>query len=550
MKKIFNLLSPKLRTFTRIFILSSFIASVLEIVSISILVPLLNILAGETSSKISFNLLNLDNVLNSISSTTLIYLFIIIYILKLIYMVLNVFFQSYLNQTFINSLVKKMASAYVNQGFDFHSKNSSSLLFKNLKTETAYVGLVFGSITAILSDLILLTTVSICLLIINFKIVIISFLIIIPLGFIYLFLSKKTNKDFSIIRNRVDKEINRHIYENFTGIREVIFFNKKQFFIEKIIKNNDLQRSYVSYINTLSQSTKYYIELVLLLILMTIYSYYSFMEISLVELASTLIIFLLASIRLLPIIARMQGNLQLYNFYESSVDIVTKDISLKAHHNSNEIVFDSLEYIKGVNINFKYDKEIVFNEFNFQISNKSLTIIHGESGKGKSTLLDLITGNRKISNGTLFVNGIDVSQNSFRFNKIAFMSQKPFVFHGSLLENICFGRDLDQANLSFAIKKAGIKRFIETDNYDKVMIQEGGSNFSVGQIQRITLARCIYGAPSLIIMDEPTSAIDSETEEEFIKSVEEISLQIKIIIVTHSTVLLEKFENQEIIKIK
>ena len=51
-------------------------------------------------------------------------------------------------------------------------------------------------------------------------------------------------------------------------------------------------------------------------------------------------------------------------------------------------------------------------------------------------------------------------------------------------------------------------------------------------------------------MDEPTSAIDSETEEEFIKSVEEISLQIKIIIVTHSTVLLEKFENQEIIKIK
>ena len=87
------------------------------------------------------------------------------------------------------------------------------------------------------------------------------------------------------------------------------------------------------------------------------------------------------------------------------------------------------------------------------------------------------------------------------------------------------------------------------DIYENLMIEENGSNYSVGQIQRITLARSLYGNPSVIIMDEPTSAIDHENVESFIKTIESLSLKIKIIIVTHDNSIIEKFITQELINI-
>ena len=129
------------------------------------------------------------------------------------------------------------------------------------------------------------------------------------------------------------------------------------------------------------------------------------------------------------------------------------------------------------------------------------------------------------------------------------MSQKPFVFRGSISDNICFGREYNYNHLKNAIKESGVSKFITSNDHENLMIEENGSNYSVGQIQRITLARSLYGNPSVIIMDEPTSAIDHENVESFIKTIESLSLKIKIIIVTHDNSIIEKFIRQELINI-
>lgn len=524
-------------------------SSIFEILSISILIPLLNNFFKEPNSKLSFNFFGIENLFNSMSNKNLAVIFIIVYIIKILYLTANVFFQNYLNQTFVNSLVNKLAFVYVNQNIDFHSKNSPSFLFKNLRTETAYAGQIFSSITMIMSDLILIITVSISLLVINYKILIISFVVILPFSYIYILISKKTNQNFSLIRNEVDKDINRHIFENFTGIKELIYFQNKEFFTRKIYKNLNLQRRYNSYTYTLSQSTKYYIEFILIIILAAVYSYYLLIGIQLAQLFSSLAVFLMASIRILPIIARIQGNFQTYDFYKSSIQLIAKDLSLYELNRDKEICFEDFESLEGHNLSFKYGKKLIFKDFNFKIAKDSITIIYGPSGRGKSTLLDLISGNRKFISGNLIINNTDVSNLSFRFNRIAFMSQKPFVFKGSISDNICFGREYNYNFLKNAIKESGVSNFITSDQYENLMIDENGSNFSVGQIQRITLARSLYGKPSLIIMDEPTSAIDIKNVESFINTIESLSLKIKIIIVTHDNSIIERFRNHELIKI-
>ena len=523
-------------------------SSIFEIISISILIPLLNNFFNEPNSKLSFNFFGIENLFNSMSNKSLVIIFIIVYVVKILYLIVNVFFQNYLNQTFVNSLVNKLAFVYVNQNIDFHSKNSPSFLFKNLRTETAYAGQIFSSITMIMSDLILIITVSACLLVINYKILILSFLVILPFSLIYISIAKKTNRDFSSIRNEVDKDINRHIFENFTGIKELIYFQNKEFFTRKIYKNLNLQRRYNSYTYTLSQSTKYYIEFILIIILAAVYSYYLLIGIQLAQLFSSLAVFLMASVRILPIIARIQGNFQTYDFYKSSIELIAKDLSFYKLNRENEICFENFESIEGHNLSFKYGKKIIFEDFNFKITKDLITIIHGPSGNGKSTLLDLISGNRKFISGNLIINNIDISNKSFRFNRIAFMSQKPFVFRGSISDNICFGREYNYNHLKNAIKESGVSKFITSNDYENLMIEENGSNYSVGQIQRITLARSLYGKPSLIIMDEPTSAIDNKNVESFINTIESLSLKIKIIIVTHDNSIIERFRNHELIK--
>ena len=200
------------------------------------------------------------------------------------------------------------------------------------------------------------------------KILILSFLVILPFSLIYISIAKKTNRDFSSIRNEVDKDINRHIFENFTGIKELIYFQNKEFFTRKIYKNLNLQRRYNSYTYTLSQSTKYYIEFILIIILAVVYTYYLLTGLQLAQLFSSLAVFLMASVRILPIIARIQGNFQTYDFYKSSIELIAKDLSFYKLNRENDICFENFESIEGHNLSFKYGKKIIFEDFNFKIA--------------------------------------------------------------------------------------------------------------------------------------------------------------------------------------
>lgn len=140
----------------------------------------------------------------------------------------------------------------------------------------------------------------------------------------------------------------------------------------------------------------------------------------------------------------------------------------------------------------------------------------GPSGAGKTTLIDHIPKLLRICSGNILIDDVDISEirpNELRKN-ISYLSQNPYLFKGTVKENITFGlHGKSQKDIENACEKAGALEFIQKlDNGFDSYITPGGTNISGGQRQRLALSRAFLKAAPILIFDEPTSSLDFETE--------------------------------------
>lgn len=185
---------------------------------------------------------------------------------------------------------------------------------------------------------------------------------------------------------------------------------------------------------------------------------------------------------------------------------------------SDENILDEDYVIEFDNIKFAYKEgENVLNDVSFKIKNGENIAIVGSSGGGKTTIFRLLCGLYHASAGTYKLYGMDINEwniESAREN-MALVSQDTFLFPGTIEENIRYGNiNATHDEVVNACKDARIHDFIEglTDGYETV-ISEGGSQLSGGQRQRIAIARAILKNTPILLLDEPTSAIDEGTEQ-------------------------------------
>lgn len=181
----------------------------------------------------------------------------------------------------------------------------------------------------------------------------------------------------------------------------------------------------------------------------------------------------------------------------------------------------------------------------FSLKNVNITInsyeqvaIIGRTGSGKTTLLHLIAGLIPHTNGEILINDKprkDFSEKDW-FAKISYISQSPYIFSGTILENIIIGSDETPSmeEVEKASEKAGIAELINSlEQRYETYIGEGGRGLSGGEKQRIALARAFLKRPSIILFDEPTTGLDLQTERILQSSIEELSKKSTIITVAH-----------------
>lgn len=245
------------------------------------------------------------------------------------------------------------------------------------------------------------------------------------------------------------------------------------------------------------------------------------------------------------------------NFFDPIQQIAEQFNSLQNAFASAEKVFDVLDTkpaivddedaielenftgdIEFKDVWFQYiEDEWVLKGVSFKVNPGETVAFVGATGSGKTTILSLIVRNYEIQKGQILIDGIDIKRikrSSLR-GKIGQMLQDVFLFSGTIKDNITLKDDgISIEEVKSASDYVGANTFIETlpDSYDHV-VRERGNNFSSGQRQLISFARALVYKPSLMILDEATANIDSETEELIQESLEKMMNISTMLIVAH-----------------
>lgn len=194
--------------------------------------------------------------------------------------------------------------------------------------------------------------------------------------------------------------------------------------------------------------------------------------------------------------------------------------------------------IEFKNIYFRYgNRRLILNGINLKANKNEKIALVGESGSGKTTLSKLLMNFYNVEKGEILINGLNINDINLEVlrDKIAYISQEPFLFNATIMENLKFGKEhVSYENIIEGCKKAQIHDFINSLplRYD-TLIEENGSNFSGGQKQRLSIARAIIKNPDILIMDEATSNLDSITEKAISDTMEEFMKDKTSIIIAH-----------------
>ena len=423
----------------------------------------------------------------------------------------------------------------------------------NLSQKTgSFTSLVFSSINILNS--ILISTAIITVLILNepFYTPIIIFSVIL---FFFIIFKIKSN---IVLQKGQNINLNQNflidIFENTVGyLPEIIIYNSKKFYTKVLSKvSKEIARS-VAETNTIAQVPRICLETFVIIFVILLIFFSGFSERSMEINISYLAILAFEAQKSLPLINNVY-NLSI-NFKGATPIVLT---FLDILESGKKVVPDDKDYvhlgfnksIKLEKIYFKYENNLpeILKNLNLEIYKGENIAIKGETGSGKSTLTNIISGLLNPSSGKILVDGTEVNaENMKNWQKnISVVPQTIFLNDATVLENIAIGfshSEIDIKRAEEAAKLAHIDNFIkELPNQYNEYVGERGVRLSGGQRQRIGIARAIYRNSKIIILDEPTNALDLETEKLVIDSITKLNKEITVIMISHTSNSLKYFD--------
>ena len=550
-KKFITILDKKDRSRLIIVSFLMIIAVLSELLSLSLIYPLLNIITKDNYLESSFFFYKLMDYLNLNTSEFKFFLCIIFFSTFFFKLLFLIFYYWRINKfafALEAKISRKLFTTYISRSYYAFIDTNSTAYMQNIIKETTT--LTFGFILPLMrffTEVFVVIFIIILLMILELKASLLIFFVFISFLIFYFLFIKKFFLKWG--KKRLDAENNRILIlkDIFESIKDIKIYFKEHFFFQKFNNFNNQKSKYHSYAETLNSLPVLLFEFLIITILI----FFIFFLLSYDKKIETYIpvfgLFGAAAFRLIPSFNRILSSMQNIRFAKpvlNEISSVLSDKNKKDYFDinlstSNKIDFESLEID---NLSFSHENNInkvaLLNDIKFHFKQNETIGIVGESGSGKTTLVNLLLGLLIPHTGTIKFNGVDIHNDIQNWRSlIGYVSQNIYLLDDTLIKNIAFGienENINRALVTQALKLANLSSLIEKlDKGVNTSVGEKGNKFSGGQIQRIGLARALYRNPKILILDEATSALDLNNEDIIMDEINSNLKKCAKIIVSH-----------------
>lgn len=542
------------KQFLLIFILM-IISSLAEIISVGAIFPFLGVLTAPEHIYSHSLMQPVIKILGITSSEQLFLPLVISFVISVVVAgVLRVFLLYVINR--FEQLIGTEFSAHIYrrtlyQDYATHiGHNSSEIISSIISKVNIVIKGVIIPVLELLSSSLSLFGIMFILVFIDYKIALVSFGIFGAIYWIlYSFLHKKIIINSQYISSGSTNTI-KALQEGLGGIRDILIDSNQEFYCKLFIQADTPYRRAISDNNFISYAPRFVIE-TLGLVLISGLAYYLSQQKDGISVAIPMLgLLAMAAQRLMPAIQKIYSSVtSIKGSYYSVKDILyLLDQTISSYIDQQQLsIVPFKKDIKLDNVWFRYNKKTpwILEEVNLTFNKGSRIGFVGETGRGKSTLLDLVMGLLSPTKGHLKIDSKIVSMNNIRLwqSHIAHVPQNIYLSDGTIEENIAFGIPADKIDAE-SVKKvaelANISKFIDScaQGY-KTFVGERGVRLSGGQRQRIGIARALYKSADVLIFDEATNALDVETESAIMESIERLGKNLTIFIITHRVTTLK-----------
>ena len=343
--------------------------------------------------------------------------------------------------------------------------------------------------------------------------------------------------------------------------KEIIMLNKSTIFTKQFIKFQFKDLTIKRSVNLIQKFPKIFFEIVVV-VGFTIYIFFlSLNGDDLNKIIPELGVFFLAIIRILPALSKIILHANKLKHAEVAAVKISDDIKNYNKFFSNKKSLSEIEFkdhlkLKKISFNYRNRDKKILEEVDFSINKNDYIGITGESGGGKSTLIDIISGLLIPNSGEIIIDGKETKnlQSTNWIDKIGYLTQKNNLLDESIFTNITleFNKEnIDKKLINQIFDKTGLRELINSlpEGID-TLIGENGFGLSGGERQRIGIARLLYAKKEILIFDESTSNLDHKNKEKFIKTINQLSKEKTIIIISHDESVIKNCKIKYIVKEK
>ncbi len=517
------------------------VGTVLETFSVGLLIPALSVLTKDDSG---FNLPYVT-LKSSLSKTELIQLaaaaIFVVYLTKNIFLGVSTWIQRGFLTKISARLSARMLEIYIRQPYSYHLRQNSSVLIRNTQDASMVVaGGIEPSLT-VLSDGLIAISLFVVLVVVEPLGTLSAIAIFLSATYLFQRFTNSRLQRWGKQRQQQKGKIIQTIQQSLGAVKDVQVLGREQMFIdvhrEQQIVDTDLLRR----INMTQALPRLWLEIIAMGSMASLVVIMLWVGNEVNAIVPVVGLFALSAFRVLPSVNKIVNGLQTLKVTRSTIETIHQDLGL-AVPQSNGIDDVQFEFslLSTSNLNFRYEMtdEDVLKNVNISVQRGEAVGFVGQSGSGKSTLIDILLGLLDPKNGSVSINGLSIGEVKRQWQHIVgYIPQTIFLMDDSLRRNIAIGiadSEIDEVAIHDALKSAQLEDFVASlpEGLDTV-VGERGVRLSGGQRQRIGIARALYHRPSVLVLDEATSSLDTETEKGVMQAVQALQGDKTVIIVAH-----------------